>query len=298
MATLIANRFELIETTEFKKVDLYAIKFKSLLSQINLDKGLLDRFIVGMILSSLKRNNTTFVTVAAPKDLNEAITAARRVEACNYYRQYSTNRQKALQQLESELKTKRKKGTKAQNPEIDETRQEMNAHQNLMPERSHRSDNKEGSQLLQYPNQKRNLEQVLKQLLPIQKANLLSMNEKVTTIVVIATSSKAKMLDKVRNVKIVIKDIVIPTTFYIIEPTEETLLNLKPYEEKRKYDSEGDDTFDEFNYEEDEEIDEVERYFLEEYYEENLALFLTNIEEVPMKENKKETNIVEKFDKL
>ncbi|CAG8454475.1 7291_t:CDS:2 [Gigaspora rosea] len=28
MATLIANRFELIETTEFKKVDLYAIKFK------------------------------------------------------------------------------------------------------------------------------------------------------------------------------------------------------------------------------------------------------------------------------
>ncbi|CAG8764498.1 11725_t:CDS:2 [Gigaspora margarita] len=62
-----------------------------------------------------------------------------------------------------------------------------------------------------------------------------------------------------------------------------------------EYDSEGGDTFDEFDYEEDEGIDEVEGHFFEEYYEENLVLFLTNIEEVPVEKNKEETNIDEKI---
>ncbi|CAG8840199.1 6193_t:CDS:1, partial [Gigaspora margarita] len=44
-----------------------------------------------------------------------------------------------------------------------------------------------------------------------------------------------------------------------------------------------------------EEMDEVENHFLEEYYEENLALFLTNIEEVLMEENKEKINIEEKI---
>ncbi|CAG8818184.1 1203_t:CDS:2, partial [Gigaspora rosea] len=71
--------------------------------QVNLDKGLSDGFVVGMFLSSLKKNNTTFVAVAVPKDLNEAISVARRVEAGDYYRQHQLEARMSQQKLGNEL---------------------------------------------------------------------------------------------------------------------------------------------------------------------------------------------------
>ncbi|CAG8798349.1 3613_t:CDS:2, partial [Gigaspora rosea] len=51
-----------LKQQEFEKVDVYASKFKKLLSRVNLDKGLAEGFIVGMFLSGLKKNNATFET--------------------------------------------------------------------------------------------------------------------------------------------------------------------------------------------------------------------------------------------
>ncbi|CAG8717954.1 189_t:CDS:2, partial [Gigaspora rosea] len=68
-----------------EKVDIYATKFTKLLNRINVDNGFSDGFIVGMFLNGLKVNNATLVSVAAPKNLNEAIAAAKRVEAEGNY---------------------------------------------------------------------------------------------------------------------------------------------------------------------------------------------------------------------
>ncbi|CAG8500686.1 13407_t:CDS:2, partial [Gigaspora rosea] len=65
---------------DMEKVDIYATKFTKLLNRINVDNGFSDGFIVGMFLNGLKGNNATLVSVAAPKNLNEAITAAKRKE--------------------------------------------------------------------------------------------------------------------------------------------------------------------------------------------------------------------------
>ncbi|CAG8830346.1 41636_t:CDS:2 [Gigaspora margarita] len=173
---------------------------KSFESQ-NGDKELAEGFIVEMFLSSLKKNNTTFVAIAVPKDLNEAIAIARRVKTGNYYGQHSLEAHKSQQKLLREKKT-----PKVQNLKTNKTRQEIDLTQNIDPE------------------------------------------------------------------KIQITD--------------------KP---KRKCRPEEGNTFNEFDYKEDEEVDEVKCHFIEEYYEESLALFLTNIEEVPVEENKEETNMDEKL---
>ncbi|CAG8555843.1 25639_t:CDS:2, partial [Gigaspora rosea] len=68
-----------------EKVDIYGTKFTKLLNRINVDNGFSDKFIVGMFLNGLKGNNATLVSVAAPKNLNEAIAAAKRVEAGENY---------------------------------------------------------------------------------------------------------------------------------------------------------------------------------------------------------------------
>ncbi|CAG8542574.1 4497_t:CDS:2, partial [Scutellospora calospora] len=88
-------------------------------------------------------------------------------------------------------------------------------------------------------------------------------------------------------------------------PTSATLGQLLQYPNQRKnlakllkrprsseddYGSEGGDTFDEFDYEE---SDEIEGQFLE--YEENPALYLTNIESVPIGDDKEEKSIEEKI---
>lgn len=71
-----------------KKVDASATKFKCLLSRVNINNFLSDDYIVRMFLSRLKNNNAMFVAIAAPKDLKEAIAAARRVVSSDYYSQH------------------------------------------------------------------------------------------------------------------------------------------------------------------------------------------------------------------
>ncbi|CAG8738375.1 38825_t:CDS:2, partial [Gigaspora margarita] len=71
--------------------------------------------------------------------------------------------------------------------------------------------------------------------------------------------------------------------------------SLKPYKEEEDYNSESGDTFDEFDYEKKEEVDEVEDRFIEEYQEENPALFLTNVIEVPIEEHEEENSVESKI---
>ncbi|CAG8513494.1 9140_t:CDS:2, partial [Gigaspora rosea] len=61
-----------------EKIDAYITKYKRLLSRVNTNTFLSDDYIVRMFLSRLKNNNATFVTVTVPKNLKEAIAAARR----------------------------------------------------------------------------------------------------------------------------------------------------------------------------------------------------------------------------
>ncbi|CAG8750084.1 3869_t:CDS:2 [Gigaspora margarita] len=149
-------------------------------------------------------------------------------------------------------------------------------------------------QILQYLNQRRNLARVLKRLLPTQKAKLFNLEKMLyySSKVLHQNSRKfypssvgllTRMLDKVRNMKIKLDNIVVPTFLYIIELLKETLLLGTNWFQKTNAQIHFDeqklylqDTFDKFDYEENEKIDEVEDYFIEEYHEENLV---TNIEE-------------------
>ncbi|CAG8592867.1 28848_t:CDS:2, partial [Racocetra persica] len=70
---------------ENEKVDAYATKFKKLLSRVDPTNSLPDQYIVRMFLSGLKGKTATFVAVTSPNSLNEAIAAARKVEAGEYY---------------------------------------------------------------------------------------------------------------------------------------------------------------------------------------------------------------------
>lgn len=70
---------------ENEKVDAYAIKFKKLLSQVDPEDSLPAQYIIRMFLSGLKGKTATFVAVTSPGNLNEAIVAARKVEAGEYY---------------------------------------------------------------------------------------------------------------------------------------------------------------------------------------------------------------------
>ncbi|CAG8822167.1 24833_t:CDS:2, partial [Gigaspora margarita] len=126
-------------------------------------------------------------------------------------------------------------------------------------------------QMLQYPNQRRNLAQVLKRLLTTSKANFINVEEKKCT-------TGARCCIKIQGSFI--------------------LAGLKWYKEEEEYNSEGGDTFDEFNYEEDEKIEEVEGCFIKEYYNENPALFLTNIIEVPIEEKEKKNLVELKIQKI
>ncbi|CAG8793876.1 24733_t:CDS:2 [Gigaspora margarita] len=74
--------------------------------------------------------------------------------------------------------------------------------------------------------------------------------------------------------------------------TNEQVETLTPYQEENGVESEGSDTFNEFKYKEDNEAEEVKGYFVEWSLaeKENPALYLTNIEEIPIrdKESKEE----------
>ncbi|CAG8827070.1 4206_t:CDS:1, partial [Cetraspora pellucida] len=235
-------------------------------------------------------------------------------------------------------------------------------------------------QLLQYPNQRKNLAGILRRPLPPHEANLLNsettrrttaarcyvrihnnpviavldsgaaisimssklrhklgleINDNSITTVIMATSARAKTLGRVKDVEITIQDVRVPIFLQIIEFPEETLLletdwfqkanaqlyfdsqklrisndekaveipisntgieTLTPSYGKQEYDSDGGDTFDEFDYEEDN-LEEIDRYFTDEWSEvdnqqlgqereseENPALFLTDINEPPLNE--------------
>ncbi|CAG8846045.1 28768_t:CDS:1, partial [Gigaspora margarita] len=135
-----------------------------------------------------------------------------------------------------------------------------------------------------------------------------------------------KTLGKVKNVKIMVQNIAIPISLQVLESSDDTLLlgtnwfqkanariyfdqqklylhyldnsvevpisnngveTLAPYQNDSEYESDGGDTFDEFEYEEDNETEEVEGQFVEWSLsvEENPALYLTSIEEVPVKDD-------------
>ncbi|CAG8486230.1 610_t:CDS:2, partial [Scutellospora calospora] len=125
----------------------------------------------------------------------------------------------------------------------------------------------------------------------------LEIDKKFTTVTVIVMRAKAKILEKVKNTKIVIQGITIPTTLqklylkYLDKSAEVPISNtgtkiLIPNNED-EFDSKSRDTFDEFDYEEEEEPSELEGLFIKTWlitYEENSALYLTNIEEVPSKD--------------
>ncbi|CAG8848277.1 32914_t:CDS:2, partial [Gigaspora margarita] len=91
-----------------ERVDMYATKFKRLLSRVNTSNCLPDEYIVRMFLSGLKGMNAALVAVAAPKSLKEAVAAARRVEAGNYYGQYNSEMTKQ-QKVKNELNEMKKK---------------------------------------------------------------------------------------------------------------------------------------------------------------------------------------------
>ncbi|CAG8591998.1 17383_t:CDS:2, partial [Gigaspora margarita] len=289
-----------------------------LLSWVNLDKGLAEGFIVGMFLSGLKKNNATFVAVAAPKNLNEAIAAARRVEAAS----------KSQQKLESELSDlkkridemalnyaaltdkikniKEKVGHMAQDCMVEKSRQ-LGEKETLVRQKNinfysswyKRLKERKVPKIQNWETEETRQEIDLTQNLDIEglnKSNKPKLKyEESMTRVVMATGSKASTLGIVKKVKIKLKDIIVPITLYqklylqyatktVEVPISNTRFeSLKLYEEEEIFNSEG------------EEIDKVEGCFIEKYFEENSALFLTNVVEVPIEEIEEEVLIESKI---
>ncbi|CAG8629998.1 186_t:CDS:2 [Gigaspora rosea] len=87
-----------LKQLKHEKVNAYATKFKKLLKWVDPDDEIPDPYIIRMFLSGLRGKAATFVTVAEPKDLDEAITKARKAEAKQIALNYATsisNRPKA-----------------------------------------------------------------------------------------------------------------------------------------------------------------------------------------------------------
>ncbi|CAG8654887.1 15582_t:CDS:2 [Gigaspora rosea] len=79
--TPVANGVVRITTKDMEKVDIYATKFQKLLNRVNVDNGFFKGFIIRMFLKGLKGKNAELVNIAAPKNLDDAIAAAKRIEA-------------------------------------------------------------------------------------------------------------------------------------------------------------------------------------------------------------------------
>ncbi|CAG8532700.1 20071_t:CDS:2, partial [Gigaspora margarita] len=92
--SLAQMKLNFLTQQDHERVDTYTTKFKKLLNCVNTNNCLPDEYIVRMFLSSLKGMNTALVAVTVPKSLSEAIAAARKVEAGNYYRQYNSELEK------------------------------------------------------------------------------------------------------------------------------------------------------------------------------------------------------------
>ncbi|CAG8795066.1 34225_t:CDS:2, partial [Gigaspora margarita] len=93
---------------EHKRVDAYATKFKKLLNCINTNNCLPAAYVVKMFLGGLKGMNVALVTVATPKSLSDAVAAARRVEAGNYYGRHNAEMAKQVR-VGSELSDLKKR---------------------------------------------------------------------------------------------------------------------------------------------------------------------------------------------
>ncbi|CAG8793229.1 15751_t:CDS:2 [Gigaspora margarita] len=94
--------------SKHKRVDTYATKFKRLLNHVNSNNCLPDAYIVRMFLGGLKDMNAILVTIVAPKSLSEAVAAARRVEADNFYGQHNAEVAKQVR-VESKLSDLKKR---------------------------------------------------------------------------------------------------------------------------------------------------------------------------------------------
>ncbi|CAG8811164.1 37163_t:CDS:2, partial [Gigaspora margarita] len=189
--------------------------------------------------------------------------------------------------LNWDMRLRGRKVTKVQHPETNETRQEMDSTQSLDLERIPRAYKPRRKQEPSVVDTL-SLHDVAKDILSLPatatEANLLNYEEKHYTMV-------ARCLVKIQgNLMLAYanKSVEVPISNTRIE-------SLKLYKKEEDYNSEGGDTFDEFDYEKEKEINEVTDHFIEEYQEENSALFLTNVVEVPIEENKKKNSVESKI---
>ncbi|CAG8507491.1 6051_t:CDS:2 [Funneliformis caledonium] len=70
-------------------MDFYAGKFKRLLKKVDSSSVLLDKYTVRLFLNGLKKNIIPLVTFSHPKNIEEAIDAAKQIESGQYYKQQS-----------------------------------------------------------------------------------------------------------------------------------------------------------------------------------------------------------------
>ncbi|CAG8704512.1 19763_t:CDS:2, partial [Gigaspora rosea] len=73
-----------LQQKDIEKVDIYTTKFQKLLNQVNVNNGFSKDFIIRMFLKGLKGKNAELVNIAAPKNLDDGIAAAKRIETGIY----------------------------------------------------------------------------------------------------------------------------------------------------------------------------------------------------------------------
>ncbi|CAG8741391.1 10355_t:CDS:2, partial [Funneliformis caledonium] len=65
----------------YEKVDFYAGKFKRLLKKVNSSSALSDKYTVRLFLNRLRKNIVPLVAFNHPKNIEEAIDAAKQVKS-------------------------------------------------------------------------------------------------------------------------------------------------------------------------------------------------------------------------
>ncbi|CAG8638362.1 12720_t:CDS:2 [Funneliformis caledonium] len=64
----------------YEKVDFYAEKFKRLIKKVNSSNALSDKYTVRIFLNGLRKNIISLIAFIHPKNVDEAIKAAKQVE--------------------------------------------------------------------------------------------------------------------------------------------------------------------------------------------------------------------------